>query len=71
MSAFRQDFGRQDIKVGVYVCQCGVNIGMFVDCEAVRDFARKLPNVLVSRTFSFFCSDTGQEIIKRDIKELG
>ncbi len=48
-----------------------MNIGQFVDAESVRSFAENLPHVLVSRTFTFFCSDPGQEIIKRDILEMG
>jgi heterodisulfide reductase subunit A len=48
-----------------------VNIGQFVDAEQVRAFSESLPNVLVARTFTFFCSDPGQQIIKRDIQELG
>ncbi len=34
-----------------------MNIGQFVDAESVRSFAENLPHVLVSRTFTFFCSD--------------
>lgn len=48
-----------------------MNIGQFVDTEQVRAFAESLPNVLIARTFTFFCSDPGQEMIKRDIQELG
>jgi heterodisulfide reductase subunit A-like polyferredoxin len=30
-------------KVGVYICQCGINIGAAVDVEAVRDHAETRP----------------------------
>ncbi len=56
-------------KVGVYVCHCGENIAGVVDCEAVRSFAERLPGVTVARSYLFMCSDPGQEIIKKDIKE--
>ncbi len=56
-------------KVGVYVCHCGENIAGVVDCEAVRAFAERLPGVTVARSYLFMCSDPGQEIIKKDIKE--
>lgn len=48
-----------------------MNIGQFIDTEQVRAFAESLPNVLIARTFAFFCSDPGQETIRRDIQELG
>jgi len=57
-------------RIGVFVCYCGRNIASKVDVEKVRQFAEKLPNVVVSRTYKFMCSDPGQEMIQQDIKEL-
>jgi len=56
-------------KIGVYVCHCGENIAGVVDVEAVRAFAEKLPGVTVARSYLFMCSDPGQELIKKDIRE--
>ena len=58
-------------KVGVYVCHCGINIAGTVDVEAVTEFARQLPNVVVARNYQYMCSDPGQALIKQDIEELG
>ncbi|NIO68359.1 MAG: FAD-dependent oxidoreductase [Anaerolineae bacterium] len=58
-------------KVGVYVCHCGINIASTVDVEAVTEFARQLPNVVVARNYQYMCSDPGQALIKQDIEELG
>jgi heterodisulfide reductase subunit A len=58
-------------KVGVYVCHCGSNIAQMVDCKNVVDYAATLPNVTVAREYQYMCSDPGQELIKKDIKELG
>ena len=58
-------------KVGVYVCHCGINISSTVDVDAVAEFAEKLPNVKVARTYSYMCSDPGQVLIKKDIEEHG
>ncbi|MDW7740348.1 MAG: CoB--CoM heterodisulfide reductase iron-sulfur subunit A family protein [Bacillota bacterium] len=58
-------------KVGVYVCHCGINIAATVDVETVADYAKKLPNVAVARTYSYMCSDPGQTLIKKDIEEMG
>jgi len=61
----------EQARVGVYVCHCGLNIAGTVDCAKVRDFAASLPNVVVSRDNRYMCADQGQELIKKDIKELG
>jgi len=59
----------EDIRIGVYVCHCGLNIAGSVDCEAVAKFAAALPHVVLSKDNRYCCSDPGQELIKNDIKE--
>ncbi len=61
----------EEPKIGVYVCHCGINIGGVVDIDAVKDYAATLPNVVVSEEYKYFCSDPGQEMIQKDIKEKG
>ncbi|MBM4432685.1 MAG: FAD-dependent oxidoreductase, partial [Chloroflexi bacterium] len=58
-------------RIGVYVCHCGSNIAGTVDVALVAQFASGLDSVAVARDYKFMCSDPGQEIIKKDIKELG
>ena len=61
-------------RIGVYVCHCGTNIAGVVDVEEVRDWAgRRLKDrgVVVSRDYKFMCSSLGQEMIEKDIKDLG
>jgi heterodisulfide reductase subunit A len=58
------------MKIGVYICQCGINIAATVDVEKVAEEIGKLPTVAVSRFYKYMCSDPGQELIKKDIKEL-
>ena len=58
------------MRIGVYVCECGINIAATVDVEKVAEHAKHLPNVVVSRFYKYMCSDPGQELIKKDIKEL-
>jgi len=59
----------QEVRVGVYVCHCGLNIAGSVDCEEVAKFASGLPNVVLAKDNRYTCSDQGQELIKKDIKE--
>jgi heterodisulfide reductase subunit A2 len=63
--------GNGQIKVGVYICHCGVNISATVNVTEVRDFIAKQPNVVIARDYKFMCSDPGQDLIKQDIKNLG
>ena len=58
-------------KVGVYVCECGINISATVDVAEVVRFASGLPNVAVARDYKYMCSEPGQEMIQQDIRELG
>ncbi|MBW1801954.1 MAG: FAD-dependent oxidoreductase, partial [Deltaproteobacteria bacterium] len=59
------------VKIGFYICHCGINIAFKVRVEEVADFARKLPNVVIARDYKFMCSDPGQEMIEKDIREYG
>jgi heterodisulfide reductase subunit A len=52
------------VRVGVYVCHCGSNIGAIVDCKAVAEYAAGLAHVAVSRDYKYMCSDPGQEDIQ-------
>ena len=58
-------------RVGVYICHCGVNIAGKVKVSEVAEFAKTLPNVVIARDYKFICSDPGQELIQKDIAELG
>ncbi len=60
----------EQVKIGVYVCHCGLNIAGTVDVEEVAKYVGALPNVAVSRDYRYMCSDPGQDLIKNDIKEL-
>ncbi|MEM1563130.1 MAG: CoB-CoM heterodisulfide reductase HdrA2 [Candidatus Bathyarchaeia archaeon] len=58
-----------EIRIGVYVCHCGLNIAGSVDCKEVAEFASTLPNVVLAKDYRYICSDQGQELIKNDIRE--
>ena len=56
-------------RIGVFVCQCGINIGGVVDVPAVRDYAATLPYVDYVTDNLYTCSQDTQEAIARAIKE--
>lgn len=61
-------------KIGVYVCHCGTNIAGVVNVAEVSQWAGEelaSDGVVISRDYKFMCSSLGQELIQRDIKELG
>jgi heterodisulfide reductase subunit A len=64
----------QPPKVGVYICHCGSNIAGTVDVEEVARWAAeslKSSGVAVARHYKFMCSSLGQEMIQKDIQEMG
>jgi heterodisulfide reductase subunit A len=65
---------RPEEKIGVYVCHCGTNIAGMVDVEDVANWAAKELHhrgVVIARDYKFMCSSLGQELIQKDIQELG
>ena len=58
-------------KIGFYICHCGTNIGGKVRVQEVARFIEGLKGVVVARDYKFMCSDPGQEMIQKDIRELG
>jgi aryl-alcohol dehydrogenase-like predicted oxidoreductase len=59
------------LKIGVYVCNCGTNISHTVDADEVTQSVSKLPDVAIARSYRYMCSNPGQEMIIKDIQELG
>jgi len=62
--------GKDEIRVGVYVCDCGTNIAATVDATGVAKYASCLAGVVVAREYKYMCSDPGQELIVQDVHEL-
>lgn len=58
-------------KVGVFVCHCGSNIAHSVDCAKVAEALKDFPNVAYSTDYKYMCSEPGQEMIQKAIKEKG
>ena len=65
------DVSDQAPRVGVFVCNCGINIGGIADVPAIRDYAKNLPNVVHVEDNLFTCSQDNQEKMKTVILEHG
>ncbi len=55
-------------RIGVYICHCGGNISDYVDVAAVADALKDDPDVVVSTTTMFACSDGTQHDMIDDIQ---
>lgn len=58
-----------ETRIGVFICECGLNIAGSLDCEAVREYAGGLQDVVVAMRNRYTCSEPGQQEIKRHIVE--
>jgi len=56
-------------KIGVFVCWCGSNIAETVDVERVSEVSAQVPGVVYSVNYKYMCSDPGQDMIKKAIKD--
>ncbi len=61
--------GTEDIRIGVFVCHCGTNIGGVLDVPSLAEYAKTLPNVTYSADNLYTCSEVGLTEIKDNIKE--
>jgi len=60
-----------DVRIGVYVCHCGMNIAQTVDCDGIAASMAALPDVAVAKGIGYACSEPGQREIREDIAEHG
>jgi heterodisulfide reductase subunit A len=56
-------------RIGVFICQCGTNIGGIVNISEVVEYARGLPYVVHAEANIYTCSEEGISSIKKAIKE--
>jgi len=61
--------GKEDLRIGVYVCHCGSNIAGVIDPATVAEYAATLPGVVRSTHTGYACADSGQNLIKEDIQK--
>jgi heterodisulfide reductase subunit A len=59
----------QDNRIGVFVCNCGTNIGGIADVPAIVKYAEQLPGVAYVEENLFSCSQDTQDKMVEVIKE--
>jgi len=56
-------------RVGIFVCECGGNIGDVVDVKKVVETVKNWEGVMVSKYHKYLCSKPAQEMILNAIKK--
>ena len=56
-------------RIGVFVCHCGLNIAGTVDVKRVVDEIGRYPGVVYATDYMYMCSDPGQDLMKKAIRE--
>ena len=60
---------KEGLRIGVYICHCGTNIAGVIPPKDVAEFAGELPGVVRATDTMYACADSGQRLIKDDIKK--
>ncbi len=64
-----KDIKGEEPRIGVFVCNCGINIGGFADVPAIAEYAESLPNIVHVEENLFTCSQDTQDKMVEVIKE--
>jgi heterodisulfide reductase subunit A len=59
----------EELRIGVYLCHCGTNIAGVIPPDEVAEWASHLPGVVHATDTLYACADSGQNLIKEDIKK--
>jgi heterodisulfide reductase subunit A len=59
----------EKLRIGVFVCDCGLNIAGTVDTEAVANYSATLDDVVAVVRNKYTCADPGQNEIKKAIRD--
>jgi heterodisulfide reductase subunit A2 len=66
-----RDVSEEPPKIGVFVCNCGINIGGVVRVSEVAEYAKTLPNVVYVEENLFSCSQDTQDKMSDIIEQQG
>jgi heterodisulfide reductase subunit A len=64
-----RDTSSEPLRIGVFVCNCGINIGSVVKVPEVAAYAKTLPNVVYVQENLFSCSQDAQDRLVQVIEE--
>lgn len=57
------------MRIGVFVCHCGINIASVVSIDKVVSALKTYPGIAYVTDYKYMCSDPGQNLLKEIVKE--
>ena len=60
----------EEVRIFIAVCRWGINIAEIIDCPALVEFSKKLPNVVDAVEYISLCTEPGAEFIKEKMTEV-
>jgi len=66
-----RDVTQEEVRVGVFACHCGANIGRVVDVPSLVEYAKTLDHVAHAEEGLFICSTDAAQQISNTIREKG
>jgi heterodisulfide reductase subunit A2 len=64
-----RDVSQEPVKIGVFICDCGLNIGGLINANELADYAGTLPDVKISKMIGHGCSSESMGNIRKIISE--
>lgn len=64
-----RDISGEPLKIGVFICDCGLEIGGVIDVNQLIDHAKTNPDVAVAEAVGYGCSKESMEKIAQSIRE--
>ena len=64
-----RDITQEEPRIGVFLCDCGINIAGVIDVNEVANYVKTLPHVVFAREYLFTCSTDTQEEMKAVIEK--
>ena len=58
-----------NIRIGVFICDCGLNIAGVLDMAELVEYSKTLPDVVYVKENRYTCADPGQDEIRKGISE--
>ena len=59
----------EKLRIGVFICHCGLNIAGVLDIKELVEYAKTLPDVVYVKDNRYTCADPGQDEIRKGIYE--
>jgi heterodisulfide reductase subunit A len=64
-----EEKNEEEVRVGIFVCHCGSNIGGVIDCKKLAEEVKNFPNVAYTEDNLYTCSENGLAAIKNAVEE--